>query len=204
VVDAAISGLLAGYGVAVPVGAIGVLLISLSARHAFRVGAGAALGVATADGLYALVAVLGGAAVASLIEPVATPLRIVAAMVLLGIAAQIAVSAARHARVPGRELPPSRLRTTPRAYAGVLALTILNPVTIIYFTALVLGQREPFTPGERVVFVIAVFVASASWQLLLATGGSMLGKWLAGPRGSLATALVSSAVIVALAVRTLI
>jgi threonine/homoserine/homoserine lactone efflux protein len=188
----------------VPVGAIGVLLISLSARHAFRVGAGAALGVATADGLYALVAVLGGAAVASLIEPVATPLRIVAAMVLLGIAAQIAVSAARHARVPGRELPPSRLRTTPRAYAGVLALTILNPVTIIYFTALVLGQREPFTPGERVVFVIAVFVASASWQLLLASGGSMLGKWLAGPRGSLATALVSSAVIVALAVRTLI
>lgn len=203
-VDAAISGLLAGYGVAVPVGAIGVLLISLSARHAFQVGAGAALGVATADGLYALVAVLGGAAVASLIEPVATPLRIVAAMVLLGIAAQIAVSAARHARDPGRELPPSRLRTTPRAYAGVLALTILNPVTIIYFTALVLGQREAFTPGERAVFVIAVFLASASWQLLLATGGSMLGKWLAGPRGRLATALVSSAVIVALAVRTLI
>jgi len=53
VTEALISGLLAGYGVAVPVGAIGVLILSLSARTRLLVGAGAGLGVATADGLYA-------------------------------------------------------------------------------------------------------------------------------------------------------
>jgi hypothetical protein len=47
--DALVSGLLAGYGVAIPVGAIGVLILGLSARTSLRIGAGAALGVATAD-----------------------------------------------------------------------------------------------------------------------------------------------------------
>jgi arginine exporter protein ArgO len=207
VTDALISGLLAGYGVAIPVGAIGVLIISLSARESLRVGAGAALGVATADGLYALVAVLGGAAVAALVRPIATPLRIVAGVVLLGLAVQIAVTAWRHARDPSREVPRSKLSSGPRAFAGVLGLTILNPATIIYFAALVLGQKATGITVSRsaeLVFVVAVFVASASWQLLLAIGGSALGRTLSGPRGRLVTALVSSAVIVVLAIRTLI
>ena len=46
-----LAGLLAGLGVAVPVGAIAVLVMSLAARTSFRVGAAAALGVATADGV---------------------------------------------------------------------------------------------------------------------------------------------------------
>jgi hypothetical protein len=60
VTEALISGLVAGYGVAIPVGTIGLLILGLSARTSLRVGAGAALGVAAADGIYALVAVLGG------------------------------------------------------------------------------------------------------------------------------------------------
>jgi arginine exporter protein ArgO len=51
-----------------------------------------------------------------------------------------------------------------------------------------------------ILFVIGVVCASASWQLLLAGGGSLVGRALTGPRGRLATALVSSAVIAALAV----
>ncbi|GAB3940337.1 hypothetical protein GCM10027614_23830 [Micromonospora vulcania] len=75
---ALLAGLVAGYGVAIPVGAIAVLILGLSARTSFRVGAAGALGVATADGLYAAVAALGGAAVAGVVEPVAGPLRVVA------------------------------------------------------------------------------------------------------------------------------
>ena len=48
--EALVAGLLAGYGVAVPVGAIAVLIVGLTARTSLRVGAAAALGVATADG----------------------------------------------------------------------------------------------------------------------------------------------------------
>ena len=44
------------------------------------------------------------------------------------------------------------------------------------------------------------FLASASWQLLVAGGGSLIGRLLTGERGRLVTALVSSAVIAVLAV----
>ncbi|HEX5406463.1 MAG TPA: lysine transporter LysE, partial [Pseudonocardiaceae bacterium] len=51
------------------------------------------------------------------------------------------------------------------------------------------------------VFVAAAFVASASWQSLLACGGGLLGRVVDTPRGRLGTALAASAVIVVLAVR---
>ena len=47
------------------------------------------------------------------------------------------------------------------------------------------------------------FLASASWQLLIAGGGSLVGRMLTGERGRLVTALISSAVIAALAVQLL-
>jgi arginine exporter protein ArgO len=204
VYDAMVSGLLAGYGVAIPVGAIAVLIMGLTARTSLLVGAGAGLGAATADGLYALVAVAGGAAVTALIRPVATPLRIAAAVVLVGLAGRTAWTAWRTHRAPA-VTPPGRLSlTTPRrAYAGLLGLTLLNPATVVYFGALVLGEQAGRERSlvAAALFVVAAFVASASWQLLLAAGGSVLGRVLSGPRGRLASALASSAVILVLAAR---
>lgn len=203
--EALVAGLLAGYGVAIPVGAIAALLVSLTARTSLRVGASAALGVATADGVYALVAVLGGAALARLIEPIATPLRWVAAAILVAFAVRTAVTAIRHHR-DRSERPVGGLTTPARAYFGLLGLTLLNPATVVYFGALVLGRQagDGLNAGGEAVFVLAVFVASASWQLLLAAGGGLVGRVLTGPRGRLATALVSSVVIVVLAVGLLV
>jgi arginine exporter protein ArgO len=94
------------------------------------------------------------------------------------------------------------LSTPPRAYAGLLGLTLLNPMTIVYFGALVLGRgdRADLTAGRAAVFVVAAFAASASWQLLLAGGGALVGRVLTSPRGRLVTALSASAVIVVLAI----
>ena len=78
---------------------------------------------------------------------------------------------------------------------------MLNPATIVYFGALVLGRQASLgSPVEQFVFVGAAFAASASWQLLIAGSGRLVGRLLTGARGRLATALVSSAVIVVLAV----
>jgi arginine exporter protein ArgO len=202
VVTAALAaGLLAGYGVAVPVGAIAALIVSLTARTSLRVGAAAALGVASADGLYAVAAVVGGAALARVIAPVSTPLRWTAAVVLVGLALRTAVSAIRHHREGAAPRPATGLATPARAYLGLLGLTLLNPATIVYFGALVLGRQAGGEVGgiDAGLFVAGAFLASASWQLLLAGGGSLVGRVLTGPRGRLATALVSSAVIAVLA-----
>lgn len=201
--EVVLSGMLAGYGVAVPVGAIGALIAGLAARTGWRTGAGAALGVATADGIYAVVAVLGGAALAGLIAPISTPLRWVAAVVLLALAAKTATDALRHRHDAARPRSADGRMTSPAgAYFALLGLTLLNPATIVYFGALVLGRRadDGLSAAGETVWVLAAFVASASWQLLIAGGGTLLGKVLTGPRGRLWTALTSSAVIAVLAV----
>ncbi len=140
--EALVAGVLAGYGVAIPVGAITALIVSLTARTSLRVGAGAALGAASADGVYALAAVIGGTAVAGLIEPVSTPLRWVSAGVLVGFAVHGAVTALRrHGAGELRAREATGLSTPRRAYVGLLGLTLLNPATIVYFGALVLGRQ---------------------------------------------------------------
>ncbi|MYS94584.1 MULTISPECIES: LysE/ArgO family amino acid transporter [Streptomyces] len=201
---ALVAGLLAGYGIAVPVGAVGTYLVSLTARSSLRTGVCAALGVATADGLYALAATLGGTALAGALRPVLGPLRWVCVLVLFALAAWGAVTAVREYR--GHRLATRTASAPPgpaRAYLGLLGVTLLNPTTVIYFAALVLGSRAagPAGPLEQGVFVLAAFAASASWQVLLAGSGALLGRTLTGHRGRLGTALVASGVMTVLAVR---
>lgn len=202
VTAALLAGLLAGYGIALPVGAVGAYLVGLTARTTLRTGLAAALGVATADGVYALVAVLGGAAAAAVVAPVAGPLRLASAGVLAALAVRGAVTALRSHRDAAAARPVSPL-TPGRAYLGLLGITLVNPMTVVYFAALVVGggAGTALSVYERAGFVLAAFAASASWQVLLAGGGALLGRVLTGPRGRLVTALVSSAVIAALAVR---
>ncbi|MFF3908051.1 LysE family transporter [Streptomyces sp. NPDC001848] len=202
---ALLAGLVAGYGIAVPVGAVGTYLVSLTARTSLRTGACAALGVATADGLYALVAAVGGSALAAALQPVLVPLRWAAALVLAALAVHGGARAVCRYRSPGTVATADAVPQGPaRAYLGLLGVTLLNPATVVYFAALVVGGRATGTVRllDQALFVLAAFAASASWQLLLAGGGALLGRALTGRRGRLVTALVSCAVIAVLAIRT--
>ncbi|MEV0187989.1 LysE family transporter [Kitasatospora purpeofusca] len=202
--DALLSGLLAGYGIAVPVGAISVLIVTLASRVSLARGMAAALGVATADGLYALLALIGGATLAPLLAPAAGPLELVAAAVLVLLAAHgLRATLRTHRADRDPAGPPPPLPASPwRTYASLLGLTLLNPLTVVYFSALVLGGRTgPGSLGPGLVFVLAAFAASASWQALLATGGALLRRLLTGPRGRLVTGLTGNLVVLALALR---
>jgi len=204
VIAALVAGLAAGYGIAMPVGAVAAYLVALTARTSLRTGVFAALGVATADGVYTLIAVCGGAALAPVLRPVALPLRWGSVVVLIALAVHGAVTALRRYR--GRRDGTERDAAAPgatRAYLGMWGMTMMNPLTVVYFTALVLGRQAAAAAGraDQAVFVLAVFAASASWQLALAGGGAFLGRALTGSRGRLITALASSVLIGVLAVR---
>jgi arginine exporter protein ArgO len=56
-----------------------------------------------------------------------------------------------------------------RTYTMVLGLTLLNPVTITYFTTLILGLKAASSSDmlTSLVFVIGAFLASLSWQTFL-------------------------------------
>jgi len=206
VLDVLISGLVTGYAIAMPVGAVAVMIIAVSSRTSWHTGAAAGLGVATVDGVYALVAVIAGSAVARALEPIAGVLTAVSVVVLLGIAGLTLVHAFRADRGEGR----TTARWTPlRAWLTFVGVTAVNPATVLYFAAIVLGGTVVIHgAGQGVVFVAAAFVASASWQLFVATIGSglgaRLGDWLAGPRGRRTSGVVAALAIAALALKPLL
>jgi arginine exporter protein ArgO len=204
VTGALVAGLLAGYGIAIPIGAVGAYLITLTATAGLRVGAAAALGVATVDGLYAAVAVLGGTALSGRIAPYAGVAHRLAALVVLVVAGWLIVGAIqRYRRHTATTTDRTTALTPVRAYAVLLTMTLLNPTTLVYFGAVVVGGQAGGLAGPTtsVGFVLAAFLASASWQLLLATGGVLLGRLLTGPRGRLVTTLAAAVVMGVLAVR---
>jgi threonine/homoserine/homoserine lactone efflux protein len=205
--SALVAGLLAGWGIAVPVGAVATYLVGLTARSGGRVGAAAALGVASADGIYALIAVAGGVALTGLIAAIAAPLRWLSVAVLVVLGGRIIVSAIRDHRSGGDLVAPDTVARPGRAYLTLLGITLLNPQTVLYFAALVVGSTATAAldgggPAwlTGAVFVLAAFCASASWQLALVGGGLALGRALTGHTGRLLTGLVSGTLIIGFAV----
>ncbi|MCW2858195.1 MAG: Lysine exporter protein [Marmoricola sp.] len=200
--DVLLSGLVTGYAIAVPVGAVAALIVTLSARTSWTVGAAAGLGVACVDGLYAAVAVIAGRAVAHALKPVESVLQGIAVAVLLLIAGLTLLHALRPA--PGRDDGAGRTWTPLRAWATFVAITAVNPATVVYFAAIVLGGSVHLHGlSQGAVFIAAAFAASASWQVLVASLGSGLGHWISGPRGRRTTGILAAVVIAALALRPL-
>jgi arginine exporter protein ArgO len=200
--EAILSGLVTGLAIAMPVGAVAALIVALTVRTSFRVGLGAAVGVATVDGAYAAAAVVGGGLVAQVLAPIAQPLRIGSTVVLLAIALWLVVSALRPR--PERVADKGWVTTPLRAWMTFVAITAVNPATVIYFAAIVLANRNLVEgAGEGTAFVMAAFLASASWQVLVAGTGALLGRAMTGSRAHVVTGLVSGVAIAVLALRGL-
>lgn len=194
--QAAFAGLLAGYAIAIPVGAIAVLIIHTSLTRGLRTGMAAAAGAATADLVYASLAALAGLWVASFIGPLIGPLRVVGGAVLVGFGVRgfVVMRSARETLEPVAAHDEAR-RPHHRTYLAVLGLTLLNPATVVYFTALTVGLPFLGGVGERLVFAVAAGAASLSWQLPLAVFGAALGRG-GGYRVRRVTAGVGNGVII--------
>jgi arginine exporter protein ArgO len=194
------AGVVAGFAVALPLGAIGMLLLQLGAADGWRAGAAGAAGVATADLLWAGVAAAAGGAVAAFLRPYLGPLRIVAAVALLAVAAY-------GIRRALRPRSPSAARAVPhgRRWATFLGLTVLNPTTVGTFAAIVVALPPGLLTGvaERIVFVLGVGTASLLWQLLLVAGGAAAGARLPA-RAQLWTAIAGNVAVAGLAVAALL
>jgi threonine/homoserine/homoserine lactone efflux protein len=190
-----LSGLLAGWGVALPLGAIGVMVVELGMRGGLRPAAAAAAGVATADFLYAVLAAVAGSAAASALEPHAHALRLGAAAVL-ALVASLGLRALRRRSDGPPSLPPAR-----RLYFRFVALTAVNPLTVAYFAALIAGLPAVASApaAGKAVFAAAAGVASLSWQLVLAGAGAALHRRLPAS-ARLVTALAGNALVLGLSV----
>ncbi|MBM3695075.1 MAG: hypothetical protein FJW79_11950 [Actinobacteria bacterium] len=95
----------------------------------------------------------------------------------------------------GEPAAPNRAELV-RTYGKFLGLTIINPLTVVYFTVFVvgLGIADTLRPLQAVVFVASAFGASLSWQTLLAAIGATARRRL--PAGFRVGATVAGNLIV--------
>jgi len=196
-----VAGVAAGLGVAVPFGAIAILIVETAIRRGRSLGWAAGAGAATADFTYASLAALFGAALAALVGPIQVPLRILSVVVLVVIGGRGIVGALARARRPAEAPKLERLdeSSVPRTYALFVGLTIVNPATLVYFVALILGLPAVGSGvGEKVSFVFGAGLASLAWQLLIATTGSALHQRLP-PRAIEALSLAGYGIVLLIA-----
>lgn len=134
-----------------------------------------------------------------MLHQIAGPLRFVGTIVLGTVAVRGLRAAwqARAASSSGTMPEPQPSRT----YLGFLGMTLLNPLTVLYFAALVIAGQAPVAgTATASAFVVGVFLASLSWQLLLAGTGTALHRTRLGA-SRLWTGVVANALICVFAVQ---
>jgi len=159
----------AGYGIAIPVGPIAILIIELGIRRGFNVAFCAGAGAASADLIYSTIAVAAGTFLVSILAPYSMILHVVSAGGLVLIGVWLLYRGLRHSHAE-RNHSGFSSKGCPQTYAMLLGLTLLNPVTVTYFTTLILGFKAAnlSNPLNSFLFIAGAFLASLSWQTLLA------------------------------------
>ncbi|MFE6273497.1 hypothetical protein ACFVQ9_32465 [Streptomyces goshikiensis] len=174
----ALSGAAAGLGVAMPMGAMSVLLLQEAIRER-RAAVAAAAGVAAVDLGYAALATALGPWVAAHLTPAEAWIRLAASAILLTIATR--------GLLPTRPAPPpTPANAGPDAGAGAgagwvfvryVGLTAVNPTTALYFAALTTAQGAALRAGAAgAAFVTGVALASLLWQQALVVLGALAGS----------------------------
>jgi arginine exporter protein ArgO len=88
-----------------------------------------------------------------------------------------------------------------RTYGRFVGLTLLNPLTVTYFAALILGGGTGGARWEgRALFVLGAALASLSWQSLLAGLGALAHRRLPAAMRQV-TSLVGNLIVIGLGIR---
>ena len=192
-----LTGLIAGFAIAMPPGAVTSLIVRIGLQRGFPSALAAGWGTATVDGVYCVVAVLAGAAVVPLLGAVDPPLRVVTGLVLVGLGLRGIVTS-RH-EAPSAGSPDARdLIAT---YGRFIAITMVNPATLAYFIAIALGFAGAVL-NDALAFIVGVFAASLTWHAILAVlSGSLHGRL--SPNARAVLTIVANGVVIALGVRIL-
>lgn len=184
-------GLFIGFSIAAPVGPIGVLCIRRTLAEGRLFGIVSGLGAATADALYGCVAVLGLTFISNGLIEQQIWLRLIGGLFLcyLGIKTFVAKPAKRAASAGGNGLAG--------AYASTFFLTLTNPMTILFFAAVIAGLGLAGSSGDFMsagAVVLGLFIGSSLWWFILSSSVGVFRERL-DPQGLQWVNRISGAVI---------
>ncbi|KFL53019.1 lysine transporter LysE [Burkholderia pyrrocinia] len=179
-----------GLMIALSVGPVALMIANYGMRAGTASGVRAAVGVAAADGCYAVVAFTIGAMLASTLASHLLLFRVVGALVLLAMGARMLWQALtdRRRTLDGDAPPPGN-----RPFTSMFFVTLANPLTILLFygyATAAAGAHRHWLFGAA-----CVFAGSLAGQLVFAFGGSAIGRVVKSP-GWLAASHVVAALVV--------
>jgi threonine/homoserine/homoserine lactone efflux protein len=197
-----VQGLIAGYGIAIPVGPIAILIMELGIRRGFYVALCAGAGAASADLVYATVASLAGTFLLSILKPYASIIHTVSALALIALGLSLLYVGRKNI---GTKVDEFRVSSRLGAYVLVFGLTLLNPLTVAYFTTLIMGLRSNVASSvwNATSFISGAFLASLSWQSIIASVGG-LGHERFSPKLRLFTFTAGNSIIVLMGILLLL
>jgi len=159
-----IQGMIIGLTLAVPVGPIALLCIQRAVTDGRLHGIASGIGVATADSFYAGVTFFGLTAISGLIITHQFSLRLAAGIVLILVGIRIFLS------MPAPLSVKTEHETYLKDYLSMVAIAIANPLTLIFFVAILPGFGVVFYENSVVSaseFVGGVFFGSTLWWIIL-------------------------------------
>jgi threonine/homoserine/homoserine lactone efflux protein len=168
-------GLIIGASVSAPVGPIGLLCINRSLTEGRVRGFVSGLGAATADMLFCVIAGYGFTFVSRFMDEQALLIRLVGAfcLIVLGLRIFVAKPEEKSCAVSGGDLA--------HIYVSTLFLTLINPITILFFVALFSSLGLSFTQHAHpslALITLGVFVGAVAWWFLLSGAVSRLHRRL--------------------------
>ncbi|MBJ9693370.1 LysE family translocator [Burkholderia cenocepacia] len=166
-----------GLMIALSVGPVALMIANYGMRAGMATGVRAAIGVAAADGCYAVVAFTIGALLAGMLASHLSLFRMVGACVLLAMGARMLWQALRDRRrtLDGDVPPPPGNRP----FMSMFFVTLANPLTILLFY----GYATAAAGAHRhwLLGAACVFAGSLAGQLVFAFGGSAIGRFVKSP-----------------------
>jgi threonine/homoserine/homoserine lactone efflux protein len=168
-------GIIIGASVSAPVGPIGLLCINRSLTEGRLRGFVSGLGAATADMVFCVIAGFGFTFVSRLLEEHAFWISLVGAcgLVFLGLRIFFSKPVEKSCAVTGGDLV--------HIYVSTFVLTLINPVTILFFVALFTSLGVTLTHMDYpslTLLITGVLVGAVLWWLLLTGCVSLLHRKL--------------------------
>jgi threonine/homoserine/homoserine lactone efflux protein len=161
-----IRGIIIGLMVSIPIGPVGVLILQRSVNKGRASGMASGFGAATADLIFATIAVLGLSFILEFIQKQHIVLEILGGLFIIFIGLKIFYTN------PIIQLKKHRRHKTPlfQDYISMMLLTLSNPLAIFIFIALFAGvnlvsEHNEYLPSFLIV--LGVFSGAILWWFVL-------------------------------------
>jgi threonine/homoserine/homoserine lactone efflux protein len=165
-----INGIIIGIALAAPVGPIAFVCIQRSLAYGRLHGIVSGLGIATADTFYAAVTAFGLALISEFLLARQWFFRLFGGLALIVVGVKIFLAG------PPAVAPSPEKESFIADYSTMLAITIANPLTIVFFTIIIpsFGVVISDIGIAPALFVTGVFLGEMGWWIFLCgTLGSM-------------------------------